>query len=57
MNKNKNGQHLIEYVIIIVVIALAVVVAMKLVRSQINFIFNQVSTKMVTPAAKVEPVK
>lgn len=43
---NKSGQSLIEYIVILVVIALACVVAMFLLRSQINTLFTRISTTM-----------
>lgn len=48
---NKKGQTLIEYALILIIIAVAVIAAMFLLRSQINTLFNRIST--LTPLAPV----
>ncbi len=46
--RDETGQDLIEYVLIIAVIALAATVGMTAVATQINLAFNRVGTKLTT---------
>jgi Flp pilus assembly pilin Flp len=53
--KHKKGQALIEYALILIIIAVTVVVAMLLVRSQINSLFGRLNNLTAAPAASAQP--